>query len=99
MDDSCSGGLHEWFTRSSSAGNRAGLERFYAEGMLSFIGSILSFARLGPTEATDYCYVCLRPVRAGEERVPVPGGGQVHRGCATYRMRQHTRTVHRIRSG
>jgi hypothetical protein len=28
----------------------------------------------------------------------VPGGGHVHRGCATYRMRQHARTVRRIGS-
>jgi hypothetical protein len=67
--------------------------------MNSIVGSLISMARLGPTEAKEYCLVCLRPVRAEDEHVPVPGGGQVHRGCATYRMRQHTRTVRRIRSG
>jgi hypothetical protein len=66
--------------------------------MLAIVDSLLSMARLGPTEAKEYCLVCLRPVRAGDERVAVPGGGQVHSGCATYRMRQHTRTVRRIRS-
>ena len=67
--------------------------------MLPIVGSLLSMARLGPTETKDYCWVCLRPLCAGEERVAVPGGGHVHRGCATYRMRQHIRVVRRIRSG
>lgn len=66
--------------------------------MNSIVGSLMSMARLGPTDAKEYCLVCLRPVRTGDEQVQVPGGGQVHRGCATYRMRQHTRTVRRIRS-
>jgi len=67
--------------------------------MNSIVGSLLSMARLGPTEATEYCLVCLRQVRAGEERVHVPGGGHVHTGCATYRMRKHRQVVRRIRSG
>jgi hypothetical protein len=66
--------------------------------VLSIVGSFLSLARLGPTEAREYCLVCLRPVRAGDERVPVPGGGHVHRGCATYRMRNHARAIRRIGS-
>ena len=66
--------------------------------MLPIVSSLLSFARLGPTEPREYCLVCLRSLRAGDERVQVPGGGHVHRGCATYRMRQHMRTVHRLRS-
>jgi hypothetical protein len=64
--------------------------------MLPVIGSLLSLARLGSTEPTEFCLVCLRRVRPGDERVPVPGGGHVHRGCATYRMRQHARTVRRL---
>lgn len=67
-------------------------------GVISIFGTLLSMARLGPTEAREYCLVCLRQVRAGEERVAVPGGGHVHSGCATYRMRQHKQVVRRIRS-
>jgi hypothetical protein len=61
--------------------------------------SLLSLARLGPSETKEYCWVCLKPLRQGEESVAVAGGGQVHRGCATYRMRHHTRVVRRIKAG
>ncbi len=67
--------------------------------VISIVGTLLAMARLGPTEAKEYCLVCLRQVRAGEERVAVAGGGHVHSGCATYRMRQHRQVVRRIRSG
>jgi hypothetical protein len=37
------------------------------------------------------CVVCRGEIRAGEERLHLRGGLEVHRRCATYRMRQ-TRT-------
>ena len=83
--------LHRLVTAIGLSGRTVG-------DMLPIVSSLLSLARLGPSEPREYCLVCLRAVRPGDERVHVPGGGHVHSGCATYRMRQHTRTVRRIRS-
>jgi hypothetical protein len=66
--------------------------------MFSIVGSLLSLARLGPSEPREFCVVCLRPVRPGDESVRVSGGGHVHSGCATYRMRHHARVVRKIGS-
>jgi hypothetical protein len=90
------GRVHEGFTGTSSAGNTLGLERSYGAPMLSFAAPLLSLVRLGGSRGGETCLVCSRSIRAGDERVHLPGGGHVHRGCATYRMRQHARTVRRI---
>jgi hypothetical protein len=37
------------------------------------------------------CLVCHRPVRERSDAVGLSGGGYVHHGCATYRMRQRYR--------
>jgi hypothetical protein len=44
---------------------------------------------LGALSPPDYpmCVVCKGPIRGGDERVRLRGGAAVHRGCATYRMR------------
>jgi hypothetical protein len=90
--------VYEGFTGTSSAGNTVGLERAYGARMLSFAAPLLSLVRLGGERGGETCLVCSALIRAGDERVPLPGGGHVHRGCATYRMRQHARTVRRIGS-
>jgi hypothetical protein len=64
--------------------------------MLSFTGPLLSLVRLGGARGGETCLVCSGSIRDDDERVHLPGGGHVHRGCATYRMRQHARTVRRI---
>jgi hypothetical protein len=46
---------------------------------------------LGSYRARGSCLVCRGEIRAGEERLRLRGGLEVHRRCATYRMRQ-TRT-------
>ena len=33
------------------------------------------------------CVICKKGIRPGDERVRLRGGAAVHRGCATYRMR------------
>jgi hypothetical protein len=66
--------------------------------MLPFVGSLLGTLRLGGGRSAESCVVCDRAIGAGDERVHLPRGGFVHRGCATYRMRRHERTVRRIRS-
>ena len=67
--------------------------------MLPFVGSLLGTLRIGGGgSAADRCVVCERAIRPDDDRVHVPRGGFVHRGCATYRMRQHERTVRRIGS-
>jgi hypothetical protein len=44
--------------------------------------------RLREAETDDRCMVCGRPVDDRDERSPLPGGGFVHRECATYRVRR-----------
>ena len=44
--------------------------------------------RLRGTEADGRCMVCGLPVDERDERSPLPGGGCVHRECATYRVRR-----------
>jgi hypothetical protein len=66
--------------------------------MLPLLGSLLGTLRLRPRPGTESCPICYRPIRAGDERVHLPRGGHVHRGCASYRMRRHERTVRRLGS-
>jgi hypothetical protein len=66
--------------------------------MLSFTAPLLSLVRLGGGSRAETCLVCSGSIGRSDERVGLPGGGHVHRGCATYRMRQHARTVRRIGS-
>ena len=57
--------------------------------MVSPFGLLTRFARpaqLGP--AIGRCPVCHEHVRDPGEKVTLRGGIHVHRGCATYRMRQ-----------
>ena len=63
--------------------------------MLSFTAPLLSLLRPGRERGLEECLVCGRGIRVSDEVVDVPGGGHVHRGCATYRMRQHARAVRR----
>jgi hypothetical protein len=66
--------------------------------MLPFVGSVLGTLRIGPVGMQETCAVCGRAVRPDDERVHLPRGGFVHRGCATYRMRRHERTVRTLGS-
>jgi hypothetical protein len=66
--------------------------------MLPFVGPLLGTLRIGPTGGHESCPVCRRAIRSGDDRVHLPRGGFVHRGCATYRMRQHERTVRTLGS-
>ena len=45
---------------------------------------------LAASRSTDAaaCIVCRRPIHARDRRMTVRGTVQVHRRCATYRMRQ-----------
>lgn len=88
------------FTNGSRLGNRLVTgENLSGRTVRHMFNSLLSLARLGPSEVKEYCWVCLKPVRRGEEHISVPGGGQVHRGCTTYRMRHHRQVVRRVRAG
>ena len=51
------------------------------------VGRLLGSYRAG----RGSCLVCRGEIRAGEERLRLHRGLEVHRRCATYRMRQ-TRT-------
>jgi hypothetical protein len=42
------------------------------------------------------CLVCHGDIRSGEERLRLRGGIEVHRRCATYRMRQTRTGVRRL---
>jgi hypothetical protein len=53
--------------------------------LLSAVAAVRSSAR------DDDCLVCRGPVRSGDARTRLPGGGFVHSGCSTYRMRQAQR--------
>jgi hypothetical protein len=66
--------------------------------MLPLLGSLLGTLRLRPRAGAESCPICHRPIGSDDERVHLPRGGHVHRGCATYRMRQHERTVRRLGS-
>jgi hypothetical protein len=66
--------------------------------MLSFTAPLLSLLRPGRNSHAEDCLVCGRGIRAADELVDVPGGGHVHRDCATYRMRQHARAVRQRRA-
>ena len=50
-----------------------------------------------PAGAIDECAVCHRGVRERDARMRLPGGGYVHRGCSTYRMRQREQLRRRVR--
>jgi hypothetical protein len=54
--------------------------------LLSAVGAVRS------TPRAEDCLVCRRAVKTGDARMRLPGGGFVHRGCSTYRMRQAERT-------
>jgi hypothetical protein len=43
---------------------------------------------VSPAHALGTCLVCHAAVRDDGGAVRVPGGGYVHHGCTTYRMRQ-----------
>ncbi len=58
-------------------------------GMAPILSALLAALRRSPP--VDHCLVCRRAVNAGDARMRLPGGGYVHRGCATYRMRQRER--------
>ena len=45
----------------------------------------------------EHCLICHGPVAAADDRMRLPGGGWVHRGCATYRMRRDDRVRRRLR--
>jgi hypothetical protein len=47
----------------------------------------------------DDCKVCGRAVRPGDARMRLPGGGLVHSGCTTYRMRQRERIRRTLAAG
>ena len=47
----------------------------------------------------DTCLVCHDAVRPDDMCVPVLGGGLVHQGCATYKMRQRVRVRRVLRAG
>ena len=64
--------------------------------MAPLLTSLLGAVRPG-TQLED-CLVCHRSVRPGDARMRLPGGGFVHRGCATYRMRQDQRIRQKIRA-
>jgi hypothetical protein len=66
--------------------------------MFSLASPLLSLIRMGAPAGSETCLVCSRSIRGSDERVRIPGGGHVHRECATYRMRQHARVVRRIGS-
>jgi len=66
--------------------------------VFSFAAPLLSLVGLGGTRGGETCLVCSGTIRVADDRVPLPGGGHVHRGCATYRMRQHARAMRRIGS-
>jgi hypothetical protein len=53
-------------------------------------------AARGRAPAGD-CLICGRSVKPADERMSLPGGGYVHRGCSTYRMRQAERIRGKLR--
>ena len=66
--------------------------------MLPIAAPLMSIIRIGGGADRESCLVCSAAIRASDEAMSVPGGGHVHRGCATYRMRRHARMVRRIGS-
>jgi hypothetical protein len=66
--------------------------------MAGIVTSVLGSLRLpGGTAKLDTCAVCGRHVREADARMRLPGGGWVHRGCATYRMRRREQVRRRAR--
>lgn len=61
--------------------------------MFSLVGSLLTSLRPERLRGRENCVICHLAIASPDERVPLPGGGHVHRGCATYRMRHHERAV------
>ena len=60
--------------------------------MTPLVTSLLSAVGLTQApRAVETCLSCGNPVSDAEPRLRLPGGGHVHRGCATYRMRQAER--------
>jgi hypothetical protein len=47
----------------------------------------------------DHCLVCHDAVRPDDMCVRALGGGLVHSGCATYKMRQRVRVRRVLRAG
>lgn len=58
---------------------------------LGLLSRITRPARLAPTIAR--CPVCHEDVRDPNETLTLRGGIHVHRGCATYRVRQRARAL------
>jgi hypothetical protein len=68
-------------------------------GVATLVSTLLSAvtAARGREHPSD-CLICGRPVKPGDARMPIPGGGYVHRGCSTYRMRQAERIRGKLRA-
>ncbi|MFL5842073.1 MAG: hypothetical protein ACJ77Z_16610 [Thermoleophilaceae bacterium] len=56
---------------------------------LELIGRLARPAR--PVPPLGRCLVCQKDIRPGEDWMTIRGDLHVHRGCATYRMRQRSR--------
>jgi hypothetical protein len=65
--------------------------------LISTLTSALSALR-ADVRPIDECLVCHDPVHAADRCVRVLGGGFVHAGCATYRMRRNERIRRTIAS-
>jgi hypothetical protein len=59
---------------------------------------VSSLPLIGRAPKLDTCVVCGRAVTEGDARMRLAGGGYVHRGCSTYRMRHRDRIRRRARS-
>jgi len=60
--------------------------------MAPIISTLLATVGLsGHDSQAEDCLSCGRPLKSEEPNMRLPGGGHVHRGCATYRMRQNDR--------
>lgn len=86
------GRLHGSFTGAFQLLNRPAENEAYGHGMTTLIAFLLSTVRLSrPAPHVDTCLTCGHPVTADDERTRLPGGGWVHRGCASYRQRRQMR--------
>jgi hypothetical protein len=66
--------------------------------MTLLVSSLLSVVgRAAPRREPEHCLSCGHALDPDDPRIRLPGGGHVHRGCATYRMRQNDRIRRRLR--
>lgn len=56
--------------------------------MTSIVDRTLSLIRARTAADGPVCLVCGRPIGPRDAHLALAGGGHVHRGCSTYRMRQ-----------